>query len=180
MSNNRPTLTGTTYALAVIIDRHEDVPTLARQIQAVYDDPSRAPDGVFRIVNVENGTAIMFLRDVGADQEVIGDDLSVANTARQLTKEFSPAPEDAPVITDLHNALLARAEAGVTPSTEAHDGWDLFEVDMAGMARIQKDDESDRFADDLAAIGYVEEQANLGSLPHLEALAIHQTSLHAA
>ncbi|WP_321935350.1 hypothetical protein [Paraburkholderia sp. J8-2] len=54
-------------------------------------------------------------------------------------------------------------------------GWDLFHIDGAGLrSAVQKHDESDRFANDLAAIVFVRKQARWGCLLAIKAMRMDE------
>jgi hypothetical protein len=105
---------GQTYVLAVGVDSQESISTLVPQIQAVYDDSSRAPDGHFTVRQMDaSSVCVVFTRNCAADADVIGicsRQLKPSSAARQLAREFEPVEGDASVIAALHASLIAFAD----------------------------------------------------------------------
>ncbi|WP_274643964.1 hypothetical protein [Pseudomonas serbica] len=105
---------GRTYVLAVGVDSQESISALVPQIQAVYDDSSRAPDGQFTVRQMgESAVCVVFTRNCAADADAIGicsSQLKPSSAARQLAREFEGVEGDAPFIAALHSALIAFAD----------------------------------------------------------------------
>lgn len=174
LSNNSPTGygLGSAYALSVILGTNEPVAALVEQIQAVYDDDSRAPAGHFVVDATTAGTAITFLRDTGEDEGVIGKELTRSNAACQLSREFEPAEGDADSIYKLHAELLAQVD--FDPSEIAEEGWQFGPVGGHGTAQIQRAEGDSTFCCDGAAVAYVRSRGLEGSLRHMEVFALHR------
>jgi hypothetical protein len=105
---------GRSYVFGVGVTCEESISVLVAQIQAVYDDCNRAPDGQFTVRQADATCVfVLFTRDCAADADAIGIRSSRLNTisaARQLAREFKPVEGDAPFIAALHAALITFAD----------------------------------------------------------------------
>jgi len=101
-----------TYVVMVSVPSTESVPTLASQIQAVFDDSSRAPDGMFHLESGAGQVNVVFTRSFSADLEVIQAAMTPGRVAYQLARELSVQPDDAPIIQAIFDALIAQDQVG--------------------------------------------------------------------
>jgi hypothetical protein len=126
---------GRTYVLAVGVDSQESISALVPQIQAVYDDSSRAPDGQFTVRQMgESAVCVVFTRNCAADADAIGicsSQLKPSSAARQLAREFAPVDGDAPFIASLHAALVAFADKHMSEK-EINNRLEELEMSLNG------------------------------------------------
>lgn len=122
-----------TYIVMVTVPSTESVPTLASQIQAVFDDSSRAPDGMFHLEPSAGQVGVVFTRSFSADFEVIQAAMTPARVAYQLARELSVQPDDAPIIQAIFDALIAQDQAGGGFTKEqAEQQLDALEMSLNG------------------------------------------------
>lgn len=108
------------YCINVMVRTDSTAAQVADALQAVYDDPSRAPDGIFH-VRVERGFAhIAFVRDSGADQAVLGCPLDEQNVVNQLAREFELQEGDDLVVGQLLKALKSEMYTVVFSPSQAY------------------------------------------------------------
>lgn len=122
-----------TYVVMVSVPSTESVPTLASQIQAVFDDSSRAPDGMFHLESAAGEVNIVFTRSFSADLEVIQTVMTPGRVAYQLARELSVQSDDAPIIQAIFDVLIAKDQAGGGLTKEqAEQQLDALEMSLNG------------------------------------------------
>ncbi|WP_338924339.1 hypothetical protein V0M98_32520 (plasmid) [Pseudomonas silesiensis] len=126
---------GSAYVFGIGVNSEESISVLVAQIQAVYDDCNRAPDGQFTVRQADESCVfVLFTRDCAADADAIGICSSRLNTisaSRQLAREFTPVEGDGPFIAALHTALINFADQNMNEQA-INNRLDELEMSLNG------------------------------------------------